>query len=180
MLVTTLLDLVQRTLLEARIWASQWITFEALLPTTYPHPTALFAIGLFSKNVPSDPKKFLKSVWSLPQNAKRIVETLIREDETETSAEDVIEHMLLTLVLHPFPYPRSRDLGFVVHISTWWSELSHWLDVKRTLLSLDYTTTYPYEQIHLTTLPHCSLCHSFDHFRSECPFPSIPLWNGPR
>ena len=107
MLVTIPSDLVQRTLLESRIWASQWITFEALPPTTYPHPTAIFAIGSFPQNVPSDPENFLKGIWSSPQNAKRIAETLIREDELDISAKDVTEHMLHTLVLHPFPYPRT-------------------------------------------------------------------------
>ena len=116
----------------------------------------------------------------MPQNAKRIEESLIREDEPELEARDVIEHMLSTLVLHPFVYPRTQCNRFVVHISTWWSETTHWYDVKRTLLSLEYPTPSPPEHIHLATLPHCTLCHSVDHFRSECPFPSLPLWNGLR
>ena len=178
MLITVPSSSAQRILLKNRILSSEWITFEALPLNTDSHPSALFTIRSFPSDNPFPPKEFLRAAWSDLKNAKRIA-NLIREDEQELTTKDVTEHMLNTLALHPFPYPRTQGFGFVVHILTWWSKMDHWADVKRTLLSLEYTTAPNLEQIHLITLPYCSLCHSVDHLCPECPFPLLLLWNGP-
>lgn len=180
MLVSVPSEIAQQALLHGRIWSSEWITFEILPPTVHLRPTALFAIGPFPRDDTHPPKNFIRAAWSTPQNEKRIAQHLISEDEPETRAEDVTEHMLRTLDLHPFPLPGLQGFGFVVHVSTWWSEVEHWASVKRTLLMLEYPPTYNQSKVQIITLPYCSICHSVDHIRTTCPFPKIPLWNGPR
>lgn len=170
----------QQALLDGRIWSSKWITFEVLPPTVHLRPTALFAIGPFPRDDPHPPENFLRAAWTSPQNKTRIASALISEKEPELRVEDVTDHMLRTLALHPFPYAGAQGFGFVVHISCWWSEIEHWVSVKKTLLSLEYASTSDQNGVLITTLPYCSICHSVDHTRPLCPFPNLPMWNGPR
>lgn len=180
MLVSIPSEQAQQALLNGRIWSSEWITFEILPPTVHLRPTALFAIGPFPRDDPTPPGIFLREAWTSPQNETRIAESLISSNEPELRAGDVIDHMLRTLALHPFPYPGARGFGFVVHISSWWSEIEHWANVKKTLLSLEYAPPSGQGEPLISTLPYCSICHSVDHTRTTCPFPNLPLWKGPR
>lgn len=179
MLVTVHSAEIQSLLLYGRVWSSEWISFEILPVTPILPPSALFTIGPFPSTDTQPPKEFLTNAWKAPQNAQLIATALFREDELEITADDILGHLLLSLSVHPFPLLSDQCFGFVVHTSTWLSDIDHWAALKRALLSLDYSLPLPRDQIHLITLPYCSLCHSVDHCRAQCPFPRLPFWKGP-
>lgn len=177
-LVTLPSEKAHRTLLRGRIWSSEWITFEALPVRTAP-PTALIAIAPFPTNNPSYPKKYIGTVWANPKNAKRIAEALLGPEDPDLTTEGILDHLLSSLAADPFPSPRGPGYGFVIHASTWRNDITLWTRLRKILFSLDYPPTPKLGHIALVPLPYCSLCHSASHVRPNCPFPKLPLWNGP-
>lgn len=178
-LVTLPSERAQRALLRGRIWSSEWITFEALPTTPMTPPTALFAIVTFPTGDPSYPKNYIRTAWTDPRNAGRIAVALSRADETGLNANKVLNRLMPSLAAEPFPCPTGLGFGFVIHAHTWLDDFEHWARLRSVLLSLDYPPTPKLGQIHVTSLPYCSLCHSVSHVRPGCPFPKLPYWNGP-
>lgn len=178
-LVTLPSEKAQRALLRGRVWSSEWITFEALPTTPTTPPSALFAITTFPTGDPSYPKNYIRTAWTDPRNAGRIADALTRADETELTANEVLSHLMPSLSAEPFPCPTGLGFSFVIHAHTQQNNVEHWASLKRVLLSLDYPPAPKLGQIYVTPLPYCSLCHSVNHPRTRCPFPKLPLWNGP-
>lgn len=178
-LVTLPSEKAQRALLRGRIWSSEWITFEALPTTHTTPPSVLFAITTFPTGDPSYPKNYIRTAWSDARNAGRIADALTRTDEKELTGNEVLSRLMPSLAAEPFPCPTGLGFSFVIHAHTWQKNVEHWANLKRVLLSLDYPPAPKLGQIHVTPLPYCSLCHSVTHPRPRCPFPKLPLWNGP-
>ena len=177
-LVTLPSEKAQRTLLRGRIWSSEWITFEAL-PTTPVLPTAHLAIASFPSDDASYPKKYIKTAWTNPKNARRIAESLLDPREPDLSGKEILDHLVSSLTADPFPLQKRPGYGFVIHAPTWRNDIELWARLRKTLNALDYPDTPKLGQIDVIPLPYCSLCHSANHLRPNCPFPRLPLWSGP-
>ncbi|KAJ8587402.1 hypothetical protein M405DRAFT_821591 [Rhizopogon salebrosus TDB-379] len=54
-----------------------------------------------------------------------------------------------------------------------------WTDLRSFLRILEYPTGLDGCGIAVALSP-CPICHSIAHPRGLCPFPGIPLWNGPK
>lgn len=102
MLVTVHSAETHSLLLYGRVWSSEWISFKVLPVTPILLPSALFTIGPFPSTDTQSLKEFLSNAWKAPQNAPLIARALSREDELEITTDDILEHLLLSLSVHPF------------------------------------------------------------------------------
>ena len=172
-------------LLERKVWSSRAITFQ-VAPFEFTCPSFLFAIKELSTLQPKDVYPIVKTI--LESEATRVfVETLINDtpdDEKEKTVHDIC------LLLSSMSLERLdiKEVGnnlcprFNVYADfNNFTKDKIWECLRTFLREAIYIS--PMEALPAATvkIPFiCMCCHSVDHPRGLCPFPSLPGWNGPK
>lgn len=189
-----------QTLEQRHVWASPELTFR--VASTDPcRPNFLFTIGEFTTNDKKHVEQMVTRIWN-DEESQEFFNSLTQAMETDDQSEDspltqeevraFVNSMWITVIklLVYIPAPTDKDPNATIatlkprfniladhkHIRDIqvWSQIRHFL-AKRSYHTavLGQGTTY--------IAPHnCGICHSVDHPRGLCPFPSLPGWNGPK
>lgn len=176
-------DAQRETLLKRRVWSCADITFR-VAPLTPSRPNFLFSITGLSTGACEDVHEMINKVWRDDQSVAIYQEIIDSRSPGERMAtQAALETYVAGLhvkridtkakggILNPKfnVYTETKD----IHNGSTWTKLRNYL-AKRT-----YATTM-LGQCSVVIAPHnCSLCHSVDHPRGFCPFPTLPNWNGP-
>ncbi|KAG1871776.1 hypothetical protein DFJ58DRAFT_762353, partial [Suillus subalutaceus] len=163
-------------ILNQRIWSTMDITFEAL-PFNCAHPPELlFCLSGFT-TLDAD------AVWSQDEIRHQIEDCLSKcglpDDELiYKAARDFIEsaraELLHFKITGGLSVPR-----FNIFATSPTNDAKTWTNLRSLLHALKYPTGL--DGCGSTTpLFPCQICHSLTHPRGLCPFPLVPLWNGPK
>ncbi|KAH9022862.1 hypothetical protein EDB84DRAFT_1441096 [Lactarius hengduanensis] len=170
-------------LLNCGVWSSRAITFKVtcFAPTC---PTILFALRGFITTAMKDIFPIVKQVWE-SEDTKAFVTQLtnavpVSERESVTLE---IDHFLKSMNLVRLDIKEAGNtLNPRFNVYTDSNRLSHnkiWRRLKAFLIKQNYTSSMQ-GQATPQKIPYvCTCCHSADHPRGLCPFPSVAGWNAP-
>ncbi|KAI9508232.1 hypothetical protein F5148DRAFT_1284320 [Russula earlei] len=171
------------TLLERGVWSSTNLTFRvsSLYP---PCPDFLFTISGFTTHVIGDVQQAVQKVWM-----DQLTHTFIRDTvntfdpHDRPSVASSIHQFLNSMRIACLEIKTSGgELApqFNIYSSgTLITQDDLWFTLRDFLASRTYTTSLQGDGDNKITPFHCSICHSVDHPRGLCPFPSIKGWNSP-
>ncbi|KAG2132749.1 hypothetical protein DEU56DRAFT_757259 [Suillus clintonianus] len=182
-LVHNVSEETRNIILDQRIWAANDITFEAL-PFGCPHPPELlFCPSGFTTANAEIIGKTVADVWAHEENRHRInnifsMSEIKEEEHVYKATWDLIrsvrvEHLDFKIT-GGLSVPRFNI--FAVSPS---NDAKTWTDLRGFLHILDYPTGLDGCGVAVALSP-CPICHSLAHPRGLCPFPNVPLWNGPK
>lgn len=170
-------------LLNQRIWSTTDLSFKAL-PFNCTHPPEfLFSLYGFTT---LDTETILQSItdtWSINENRNRI--------ETLFSTCGLPDDEIIYKATHDFIASAHVELldfkitggisvpHFNILVKSPTNNAQTWTDLRSVLSALNYPTSLNGCGT-ATLLFACQLCHSLAHPRGLCPFPSVPMWNGPK
>ena len=171
------------TLLNRAVWSSKAVTFR-VAPFATTCPTFLFAISNYSTTALVDVFQMVKNVWE-SDHTNTFVNNLLTEtplDEREKVASD-IQHLIETMNLIRLNIKiTGNTLSPRYNVYADCGEFSNdktWSALRSFLLSTEYSALMQ-GRVSTELIPfRCTCCHSVDHPRGLCPFPSLPGWNGP-
>ncbi|KAG2756085.1 hypothetical protein P692DRAFT_20934485 [Suillus brevipes Sb2] len=170
-------------ILSQRIWSSTDITFEALPFGCSNPPELLFCLSGFTTSDTDIVRKAVVDVWSHDDNRNHIEDTLsmcgFPDDELVYKAtRDFISSTRVELLDFKITGGLSAP-RFNIFASSPTNDAKTWTDLRGFLNILEYPTGLEGCGIAAALSP-CQLCHSLAHPRGLCPFPQVPLWNGPK
>ena len=172
-------------LLERGVWSSRAITFR-VAPFKVTCPTFLFAIKHLSMLDLRDVYPIVRGVWE-SENTSRFTKALTNkypENERPRIAYE-IDLLISMMNLGRLDIKEAgNNLCPRFNIYADCSDFTNdviWERLRSFLSNEEYIS--PMEAIPATMekIPFiCNCCHSVDHPRGLCPFPSVPGWNGPK
>ncbi|KAG1761436.1 hypothetical protein EDD22DRAFT_847749 [Suillus occidentalis] len=169
-------------ILNQRVWSSTEVTFAAHQFRINSPPLLLFCLHGFSTTDNATIRSAVYEVWTEDVTRWDICDILsegdIPEDKVHTASWDFIKSLWIERldfkVSGGILLPRYNVFAVSpTNIPAIWTKLRAYL----------HSLTYPSELEGTGTAVNfmpCPLCHSIAHPRGLCPFPNIPLWNGPK
>ena len=173
---------VQTLLLDQRIWSSPDITFEAHSFNVLSLPKLLLCLHGFSTQDPSVIRSVVYDTWAEDVARWDISEILtdggISTENAQMAAWSFIESVRAERV--DFKVSGGLSLPrYNILADSPTSNPEAWTKLRTYLLSLSYQSDLDGCGTIVNFIP-CTLCHSIAHPWGLCPFPNIPLWNGPK
>ncbi|KAG2738231.1 hypothetical protein P692DRAFT_20842082 [Suillus brevipes Sb2] len=169
-------------ILSQRIWSSPDVTFAAHQFSVNTPPLLLFCLHGFSTTDTKTVKDAVYETWSEEVTRWDIGEILAESDIPYEEKDSATWELIKTLWVERLDYKVSGGIPlprYNVFAASPTSNPAVWTKLRLYLHSL----VYPSELEGTGTaigFSACSLCHSIAHPRGLCPFPEIPLWNGPK
>jgi hypothetical protein len=172
----------QTLILNQRVWSSTEITFAAHQFRVNSPPLLLFCLHGFSTTDNATIRSAIYEVWTEDVTRWDICDILsegdIPEDKVHAASWDFIKSLWIEhldfKVSGGILLPRYNVFAVSpTNIPAVWTKLRAYL----------HSLTYPSELEGTGTAVNfmpCPLCHSIAHPQGLCPFPNIPLWNGPK
>ncbi|KAG1734856.1 hypothetical protein EDD22DRAFT_736658, partial [Suillus occidentalis] len=181
-LIHNVSDETRSLILNQRIWAATDITFEAL-PFNCSHPPELlFCLSGFTTPNRDIVKKAVADVWAHDDNRHRINDMFSMSEITEEELVYKATHDLIrSIQVEHLDFKITGGLSvprFNIFATSPSSDAKTWTELRGFLRILDYPTGLDGCGT-AVALSLCPICHSLAHPRGLCPFPNIPLWNGP-
>ncbi|KAG2148755.1 uncharacterized protein EDB93DRAFT_1250189 [Suillus bovinus] len=169
-------------ILKQRIWSAADITFEAL-PFNCSHPPELlFCLSGFTISDVETVRKTVEDVWSEDENRYSINDLFsMSEIQEETLIYKATRDLIRSIRVEILDFKVSGGVSvprFYIFAISPSCNAKTWADLRKFLHSLDYPTGIYGCGVAVALYP-CQICHSFAHPRIMCPFPNVPLWNGP-
>ncbi|KAG2153621.1 uncharacterized protein EDB93DRAFT_1135828 [Suillus bovinus] len=181
-LIYNISDETKSLILDQRIWSSTEITFAAHQFKVNSPPLLLFCLHGFSTTDIATVRTAVYEAWSDDVTRWDICDILsegdLPEDKVHTAAWDFIRSLWIERldfkVSGGILLPRYNV--FAISLT---NNPSVWTKLRAYLHSLTYPSELEGNGTAVNFMP-CPLCHSIAHPRGLCPFPNIPLWNGPK
>ncbi|KAG2069427.1 hypothetical protein BDR04DRAFT_1156637 [Suillus decipiens] len=149
-------------LLNQHIWSTVDLTFKALSFNCAHPPELLFSLAGFT-------------TLDLTTISQAITETWNQEETCYC-----IESFFSTFELLDFKISGGLSVPhYNVFTTSPTNDAKMWTDLRMYLKTLTYPTSLDSCGTS-SALFDCQLCHSLAHPRGLCPFPLVPLWNGPK
>ncbi|KAG1847242.1 hypothetical protein C8R48DRAFT_677591 [Suillus tomentosus] len=170
-------------ILEQRIWSTLDITFEALPFSCLQPPEFLFCLSGFTTSNTETVLKAVSDVWTHDENRYRIndifsMSEIVEEELVYKATRNLIRSIRVELldfkIAGGLSVPR-----FNIFASSPSNNAKTWTELRGFLHILEYPTGLNGCGIAVALSP-CQICHSLAHPRGLCPFPNLPLWNGPK
>ncbi|KAG1875470.1 hypothetical protein DFJ58DRAFT_836095 [Suillus subalutaceus] len=170
------------------IWSSTDITFEALpFNCTHP-PELLFCLSGFTTSNTDVVRKAVVDVWAHNNNRHHIDNTFSMCGFPNCSFPDeelvykATREFIISVCIELLNFKITGGLSiprFNILASSPTNDAKTWTDLCGFLHLLEYPTGLDGCGIAAALYP-CQICHSLTHPRGLCPFPQVPLWNGPK
>ena len=182
-LIYNLTDAQRQTLILREIWSSKTITFR--VTTMDPiRPDYLFSIrGLITKSI-DEVRDTVLQVWK-GQAAQDFILSLQQTipdpllQQASATLQDVTKSLKITML-------DTKDLGgtsapsFNIYIQAHLiPDDSLWCHLRNFFASQEYALPFQQPGRAGANFFHCTICHSIDHPRGLCHFPTTEGWNGP-
>ncbi|KAG2741597.1 hypothetical protein P692DRAFT_20637543, partial [Suillus brevipes Sb2] len=170
-------------ILNQRIWSAADLTFEALPFSCNHPPELLFCLSGFTTLDAETILQTVKDTWSNEENSPRI--------EGFLSNCALPNNVPIYMAAHNFIKSARAELldskitgglsvpRFNILATSPTNDAKTWTDLRSFLSTLHYPTSLDGCGT-ATALSACQICHSLAHPRGLCPFPQVPLWNGPK
>ena len=170
-------------LLTNRIWSATDITFEARrFHCTHP-PTLLFCLSSFTTTDCNIARQAIAAVWASEENRAEIADILFStQDFHEETIFEVVNTFINTVYVERLDFKVTGGIAvprYNVFAHSPTGKAEAWTNLRAYLRALQYPTGLDGCGT-AVVLTSCPICHSVAHPRGLCPFPAIPLWNGPK
>ena len=182
-LTYNLTDSQKKLLLDRGVWSSPAITFRAA-PFHPSNPDYLFTIRGFSLNIEDRIQTLVHNVWHDAETANFVHDTInAAPDGDRITLNFAIVSFLDSLNVTCLNIKeRGGGLTPRFNIYATGAMIPHhttWLDIRQFLADRLYYAPLVGQGEVLMSPYNCNVCHSIDHPRGMCPFPTIKGWNGP-
>ncbi|KAH7919027.1 hypothetical protein BV22DRAFT_1134148 [Leucogyrophana mollusca] len=180
-LVHNVPNTVKGIIVSQHIWSSPTITFKARDFDTLQLPTIIFALQGFTTDDPGAIHKIIFDTWAMDETRGELVDIL---SETDMAEEEIYPKIVTFIQSINVKYVDWKIHGgiplpcFNVFTPSPTYDPAAWTKIRAYLRSLHYTAPLEGHGFAAAFVP-CQICNSVDHPRGMCPFPKIPLWNGP-
>ncbi|KAG1775822.1 hypothetical protein EV702DRAFT_1199039 [Suillus placidus] len=181
-LIYNISDETKTLILDQRIWSSTEITFTAHQFRVNTPPLLLFCLHGFSTTDIATVRTAVYEVWTEDVTRWDICDILsegdIPEDKVHTATWDFVK----SLWIERLDFKVSGGIllpRYNVFAVSPTNNPSVWTKLRAYLHSLSYPSELEGNGTSVNFMP-CPLCHSIAHPQGLCPFPNIPLWNGPK
>ncbi|KAI0273035.1 hypothetical protein BGY98DRAFT_1099623 [Russula aff. rugulosa BPL654] len=181
-LIYNILELHRRMLLKRVVWSSVLSMFR--ITTLDPvRPDYLFSItGL--TNSATEVEAIVRKVWDFPTslNFLEAVTNTYPSDkklEIKQSLEDHSKSMWIQLLDTKNRGGAAAPTFNVYAKGNFITKDGLWCIIRNHLTAQDYATPFQDPGIARADIHRCSICHSIDHPRGLCRFPTLKGWNGP-
>lgn len=181
--------LLRNTVVEQRIWSVPQVTFEAYPFESNVIPTLILCLAGFICPDDDTITNAVKTAWLQPLAITQLAEILLSADPRSFSgekgalrAQNAVKAMATSARSELLNYrtpggaPSPR---WNVYVTSPTSRIGAWAKIKEYVDELLYPSTLSgtgsTRKFFL-----CTLCHSCNHPRGLCPFPSVQGWHGPQ
>ncbi|KAG2742310.1 hypothetical protein P692DRAFT_20250481 [Suillus brevipes Sb2] len=170
-------------LLNQRIWSTVDLTFEALSFNCAHPPELLFSLAGFTTLDLATISQAVTETWNQEETRYRIESFFstcgLPDDEP---IYKVTQDFISSCRVELLDFKISGGLSvprYNVFATSPTNDAKTWTDLRMYLKTLTYPTSLDGCGTS-SALFDCQLCHSLAHPRGLCPFPLVPLWNGPK
>ncbi|KAG1822463.1 uncharacterized protein BJ212DRAFT_1476890 [Suillus subaureus] len=164
------------------IWSSTEITFAAHLFQVNSPPLLLFCLHGFSTTDTSTVRTTVHNIWIEDVTMWDITDILSKSEIPEERVHLVAQDFIKSLWVECLDFKVSGGI-LLPHYNIFTVSPTNnpvvWMKLRAHLLSLKYPLELKGSSSSVNFIP-CPLCHSIAHPCGLCPFPNIPLWNGPK
>ncbi|KAG2037247.1 hypothetical protein BDR03DRAFT_1010941 [Suillus americanus] len=182
-LVHNISDKTKELILNQCIWSATNITFEALPFACQHPPDLLFCLSSFTTSNVETVHKMVADVWAHEDNRHHInnffsTSEIVEEELVYKATRDLIR----SIRIEHLDFKVTGGLSiphFNIFATSPTTDAKTWTDLRGFLHILDYPTGLNGCGTAVALHP-CPICHSLAHPHGLCPFPEVPLWNGPR
>jgi len=182
-LVHSISEETSNLILAQRIWSAADITFEAHHFNCSHPPTLLFCLTGFTTQDKDTVRKTVADVWAHDENRARINDIMSMSEITDEEKVYKATHDLIASIhIEYLDFKVTGGLSvprFNVFAISPTRDARAWTDLRSFLRILEYPTGLDGCGT-AVAVPPCTICHSIAHPRGLCPFPAVPLWNGPK
>ncbi|KAG2741210.1 hypothetical protein P692DRAFT_20752186 [Suillus brevipes Sb2] len=169
-------------ILNQRIWSSTEITFSAHPFQVNTPPLLLFCLHGFSTTDTNTVKNAVYDIWMEDVTMWDITDILSDSDIPEERVHFAARDFIQSLWVERLDYKVSGGIllpRYNIFAVSPTNNPAVWTKLRAYLLSLKYPSELEGSGSSVNFTP-CPLCHSIAHPRGLCPFPNVPLWNGPK
>ncbi|KAG2748716.1 hypothetical protein P692DRAFT_201805636 [Suillus brevipes Sb2] len=169
-------------ILNQRIWSSTEITFAAHPFQVNSPPLLLFCLHGFSTTDTNTVRTAVHDVWIEDITSWDITDILSESEIPEEQAHLTAQDFIQSLWVERLDFKVSGGIllpRYNIFAVSPTNNPAVWTKLRAYLLSLKYPSELEGSGSSVNFIP-CPLCHSIAHPRGLCPFPNIPLWNGPK
>jgi hypothetical protein len=181
-LIYNISEETQTLLLNQRVWSSTEITFAAHQFKVKTPPLLLFCLQGFSTTDTATIRAAVYEVWTEDVTRWDICDILSEGDIPEDKVHAASWDFIKTLWIERLDFKVSGGIllpRYNVFAVSPTNIPAVWTKLRAYLHSLTYPSELEGTGTAVNFMP-CPLCHSIAHPRGLCPFPNIPLWNGPK
>ena len=186
-LVYGTLQLLCNTILSQQVWSVPQVTFETYPFESYIIPSIFLCLAGYICPDENTVINSVKTAWLQSPAKEQMVDIILSIDKSFSGAgaylraQNMILNMVNSILVEfldfrtsgggPSPRWNIYVMPPTTHILTWSKVQAHAFQMSHPCILNGTGTT--------CRLFSCSICHSFDHPHSLCPFPNTPAWNGP-
>ncbi|KAG2335828.1 hypothetical protein BDR05DRAFT_1018764 [Suillus weaverae] len=169
-------------ILNQRIWSSTEITFAAHPFQVNSPPLLLFCLHGFSTTDTNTVRTAVHNIWTEDVTSWDITDILSESEIPEEQAHLAARDFIQSLWVEHLDFKVSGGIllpRYNIFAISPTNNPAVWTKLRAYLLSLKYPSELEGSGSSVSFIP-CPLCHSIAHPHGLCPFPNIPLWNGPK
>ncbi|KAG1850501.1 hypothetical protein C8R48DRAFT_778165 [Suillus tomentosus] len=164
------------------IWSSTDISFAAHQFSVNSPPLLLFCLHGFSTTDTNTVKSAVHDTWTEDVTRWDIGDILSECEIPEENVHIAAWEFINSLWVERLDFKASGGISlprYNVFAVSPTSNPTVWTKLRAYLHSLTYPSELEGSGTAVNFIP-CPLCHSIAHPRGLCPFPNVPLWNGPK
>ncbi|KIK33784.1 hypothetical protein CY34DRAFT_18154 [Suillus luteus UH-Slu-Lm8-n1] len=181
-LIYNLSEETKSLILNQRVWSSTKITFAAHQFRVNSPPLLLFCLHGFSTTDNVTIRSAVYEVWTEDVTRWDICDILSEGDIPEDKVHNATWDFIKSLWIGRLDFKVSSGI-LLPHYNMFAISPTNipavWTKLRAYIHSLTYLSELKGTGTAVNFMP-CPLCHSIAHPRGLCPFPNIPLWNGPK
>ncbi|KAG1819172.1 uncharacterized protein BJ212DRAFT_1479281 [Suillus subaureus] len=181
-LVYNISDETKSLILNQHIWSSPEISFAAHLFRVNSPPLLLFCLHSFSTMDTATVKTTVHEVWSEDVTRWDICNIMSESDIPEECIHAATWDFINSLWVEHLDFKVSGGILLLCYNVFTVSPTNNptvWTKLRAYLHSLTYPSELEGSGTAVNFMP-CTLRHSIAHPHRLCPFPNVPLWNGPK
>ncbi|KAG2108524.1 uncharacterized protein F5147DRAFT_652874 [Suillus discolor] len=181
-LVYNISDETKSLILNQRVWSSPEISFAAHPFRVNSPPLLLLCLHGFSTTDTATVKTTVREVWSEDITKWDIGEILSESNIPEKNVHTATWNFIDSLWVERLDFKVSGGIllpRYNIFAVSPTNNPAVWTKLRAYLHSLTYPSELEGSGTAVNFMP-CTLCHSIAHPHGLCPFPDVPLWNGPK
>ncbi|KAG1883456.1 hypothetical protein F4604DRAFT_1677773 [Suillus subluteus] len=173
---------MKNLILDQRIWSSTEITFVAHPFQINAPPLLLFCLQGFSTMDINTVRAVVHDMWVEDVTMWDITDILFESEIPDKQIHSTVWDFVNSLWVERLDFKVSGGIllpHYNIFAVSPMNKPAVWTKLRAYLHSLTYPSELEGSGTSVNSIP-CPLCHSIAHPHGLCPFPNVPLWNGPK